>query len=390
MEVGKGPGGPFGAGLRRVLGWAQGWHLVLEAVARLGGDTRRWHSPGAGWGAPEPELPRGSFTCPVPVLPPRFPPPHPPPRPPPASQIFFFFFFREAAGRRRGCLGGTSMGAEGAGAARARPAPKGRKEKEKGREEKPGSLRSGRAATAPRPPPRGSPQTLGITGSAPPCQPHSFTTHEVLGPPGMPTGAQGVPTAPPPHLGMLGWRGSRIPWSPALARGLGSAKPFFGPKSWLKWEKKKSCLNVSHGGRGDGGGRVAGRRAVAQAHTCSFPTPTAAAPGGKHTGRPRPRESREGHIPLAWHGRAARRPTTPASPPGAPWPSLPGDPVTVGDPPPPACCLSPRDPIAVPPWGPHWGPQLSPWVCYRSLGDPISPADPHCPSMHAACPPVAL
>lgn len=133
---------------------------------------------------------------------------------------------------------------------------------------------------------------------------------------------------------------------------------FFWAKSGLRWGKQKSCVNVS-GGRGRRGAvgcrgrRVARRRVVAQAHTCSFPTPTAAAPGGKHMRRPRPRESRDGHIPPAWHYRAARRPETPASPrrhptavslrgprgcggslpgcaawhPGTPLPSLPGDPI---------------------------------------------------------------
>lgn len=154
MEVGKGPGGPFGAGLRRVLGWAQGWHLVLEAVARLGGDTRRWHSPGAGWGAPEPELPRGSFTCPVPVLPPRFPPPHPPPRPPPASQIFFFFFFSGGCWQAAGLFGRNINGSRRSRRCPGTSSPKGEEgegERERGETREPSLGEGGHSPPAPSP-----------------------------------------------------------------------------------------------------------------------------------------------------------------------------------------------------------------------------------------------
>lgn len=147
---------------------------------------------------------------------------------------FFFFFFSGAAGRRRGCLGGTSMGAEGAGAARARPAQRGGRRKGDGRGETRGVF------VRPQPP-------------EPPPHPHSATPTRFW------------------HSDPLGgWRHPPAPAGDAelAPRGFEDVKPTFGQivaktrgeKNQKNPPKKKSCLNVSRGELGGPRWRAEGQR----------------------------------------------------------------------------------------------------------------------------------
>lgn len=235
MEVGRTPGwGGRGVPLGLVSeGFWGGMGGRRAGTLCSKGDTHTHTTHGgAGWGALEPELPRGSFTCPAPALPPRFPPVLP--RFPKSS----FFSFREAAGRRWGCLGATSMGAEGAGAAWARPAQRGGRRK--GERRNPGAFAWGEQPQLPRPPPHSPLYSVTLPGSAPPppipalffCRTRGFG-HPCgdtrgsggaysLGLPGVPhpmgPGRGGVtpPVSlrPPGRAGMAGagaWRGGRLP-----------------------------------------------------------------------------------------------------------------------------------------------------------------------------------
>lgn len=404
MEVGRTPGGGRGdlSGPVSEGCWGGGGHRAGTLC------WKQWRGGGRAAGVPVGERRSRSRPAAVSLVPLPLSRPGSPPSSPGFPNLFF----------GRLLAGGGAVWEEHQWEPKEQALPghvqpqRGGRRRRKGERRNPGAFARGGRLQPPGPLPVVPSKILGNPGLAPPCQPHFFTTREVWHPHGCTRGLRGA------HSWGC-WAGGD-PTSPGAPLWLGAwgCNPFFWPKSRLKWGKKKSRWNVSGGGAvGGHGGRVARRRAVAQAHTCSFPTPSAAAPGGKHTGRPRPRESRGGHIPPAWHGRAARRPTTPACPPGAPCPSLPGDPVTAGDPP-WAGCLSAGDPIAVPPRAPHWGLQLSPCVCCRSLGDlislgdlscppracclsprspgPIPPQDPKSlgdpsrPPMHATCPPGAI
>lgn len=202
MEVGRTPGwGGRGVPLGLVSeGFWGGMGGRRAGTLCSKGDTHTHTTHGgAGWGALEPELPRGSFTCPAPALPPRFPPVLP--RFPKSS----FFSFREAAGRRWGCLGATSMGAEGAGAAWARPAQSGGRRK--GERRNPGAFAWGEQPQLPRPPPHSPLYSVTLPGSAPPppFQPYSFANHAGLGTHVGTREVQGVPIP-------WGCRGSLTPW----------------------------------------------------------------------------------------------------------------------------------------------------------------------------------
>lgn len=215
--------------------WERGAGTGLAPCARRGGgDEAGGTSPvaplrrcrlGSAGAAPR-RFHLSRSRSPAPVSSPPAPPPHPRHILPQLPKSDFFFFFLGGCWQTRGCLGGTSMGAEGAGAAWARPAQRGGRSRRKG-EEKPGSLCSGRVAAAPRPPLCGPPQTAGIPASATLCQACSFATREVLAPLGW--GAhRGLGDAhnPPAPAEDAGLAGSPVPW---VTGSLGVQTLFFWP-----------------------------------------------------------------------------------------------------------------------------------------------------------------
>lgn len=185
-------------------------HLVLKAR----GGTRA----GAGWGAPE--LPRGGFTCPAPALPPR--------SSPPSSPGFPNHFFSGGCWQRRGWLGGTSMGAEGAGAAQARPAWRGGRRGREGERSSPGAFARGGPPQPPDPLPVAPPKPL-ASRAQPPRDSHTFSAPmrfwHLQGCTQEPGGAHG----PPALAGDAGLVGVPHPLEPCFGCGFGCANPFFGP-----------------------------------------------------------------------------------------------------------------------------------------------------------------
>lgn len=211
-DPGRGPGGPFGAGLRRVLGGGGGTGLApCAGSGGEGADGPRGCRLGSAGAAAAPRrfhLSRSRSPAPV------------PPHPPPASQIFFSGGCWQAAGlfgrningsrRSRRCPGTSGpKGEEGEG------------ERERGETREP-SLGEG-GCSPPAPSPWSPPKSL-ATQAQPPHASPTFSPPMRFGTPTDADGGSGVPTA-----GDAGLVGIPHPPEPHFGWGLGGATPFFGP-----------------------------------------------------------------------------------------------------------------------------------------------------------------